>query len=92
MQARTTLLEAWREKKSDHAQLVDPYLDELLLVQQEGYLGEYVGYHLRQRSWTVPGTLRLRTYRRWLADTLPGHKPETRLIGTWNYKERVASP
>ena len=92
LRARESLLEAWREHKARDPLAADTYLDEFLLVQYEGYLGEYVATHLRRRHWSVPRDLKLRDYRRWHRKSIPTHEPETRITGTWNYASVVSAP
>jgi len=87
--ARRLLADAWREKAG--MSVADPYLDELLLVDEAGYLEEYVATELRRRDWTIPGELETRTYRRWMRSTLPEHAPETRITGSWNYARNVSA-
>jgi hypothetical protein len=87
--ARRLLADAWREKAGLSAQ--DPYLDDLLMVDEAGYLEEYVAAEFRKRDWMLPGGLETRAYRRWMRSTLPGHDPETRITGSWNYARNVSA-
>ena len=87
--ARRLLADSWREKAG--LSVADRYLDELLVVDDAGFLGEYVATEFRKRDWTIPGDLETRTYRRWMRSTLPGHEPETRITGSWNYARNVSA-
>lgn len=87
--ARRLLADSWREKGWLAAE--DPYLDDLLIVDDAGFLEEYVAVELARRHWSVPGDLEKRAYRRWMQSTLPGHEPETRITGSWNYARNVSA-
>lgn len=91
LRAREHLVEAWKEKDCDARPCGDPYLDALVLVEARGYLPHYVARHFRRRGWDIPDGLDLSSYRRWERRALPGHEPETRLAGAWNYRHRVTS-
>lgn len=87
--ARRHLLESWRERTSLQPELSDPYLDDLVTVEEAGFLDEYVADNFRRRGWSLPNDLELREYRRWLSVQLPDHEAETRLVGSWNYAKNV---
>lgn len=89
--ARRHLLESWQERKALQPSLANDYLDDLLLVDEAGFLDEHVSRHFRQRNDATSVSPGMREYRRWLAATLPGHRPETRLVGSWNYARNVAA-
>ena len=89
--ARRHMLETWREKKLGNPLLANAYLDDLVLVDEAGFLQEHVARHFGRRNWSKPHTLALRDYRRWQARQLPDLEPETRLIGSWNYANRVSA-
>ena len=88
--SRRLLADAWRENAGLVA--ADVYLDELLIVDDAGYLEEYVASTFRRRHWTLPDDLDRRGYRRWMHDTLPDHAPETLITGSWGYLHRSSSP
>lgn len=88
--SRRLLADAWRENAGLLAE--DPYLDELLIVDDAGYLEEYVAEAFRRRHWTLPDDLDRRGYRRWMRATLPDHRPETLITGSWNYARKASSP
>ena len=87
--ARRHLLETWQEQRGDSPVSVDPYLDDLLLVQQAGFLDEYVAHYLRRKSWRLPADMQAEAFDDWRREFLRGHKPQTRLTGSWNYAEKV---
>jgi hypothetical protein len=87
--AREHLLETWQEQHSDSQATDAEYLDDLLLVQQAGYLDEYVAHYLRRKSWQLPAEIDTQAFDKWRREFLRNHKPQTRLIGSWNYAEKV---
>jgi len=87
--ARRHLLESWQEKRPPGG---DEYLDDLLGVRDAGYLPEYVASHYRRPGWTLPGDLDMAGFRAYRAAHLGGHRPEKRLVGSWNYARNVRSP
>lgn len=87
--ARRHLLETWLEQRGDDPAGSDPYLDDLLLVQEAGFLEEYVAHYLRRKSWQLPPEIQARAFDEWRREYLRGHKPQTRLTGSWNYAEKV---
>ena len=91
LSARQVLLETWREKQALDAAVSDSYLDDLDIVDDAGFLPEYVARHFAKRGWELPGDLNTRTYSDWAHDVIPGHRPETRIIGSWNYARNVSS-
>jgi hypothetical protein len=82
LRARRRLLDSWRENR----ERADPYLDTLLAVSQAGFLDEYVVYYFGRDSWQVPAEVDLDAFRDWRRSRLRGHKPETRLVGSWGYR------
>jgi hypothetical protein len=83
--ARQHLLETWEVQRHEH-RAADPYLDTLLRVRQSGYLDEYTVHYFGRASWLVPAEVRIDEFERWRRTQLPQHKPQTRLIGSWNYR------
>lgn len=88
LMAREHLVETWQEQGSDEP-AVDAYLDDLLRVQQAGFLGEYVAHYFGRKSWQIPADLQAMAFDDWRRRDLRGHKPQTRLIGSWNYAKNV---
>jgi hypothetical protein len=81
--ARRHLVEAWEEHRAGAS---DPYLDDLLAVRDAGFLDEYTVFYFGHSGWAVPGEVRVADFRRWRKSHLQGHRPQTRLIGSWNYR------
>jgi hypothetical protein len=93
LMARQHLVETWQERTVDvEATEENPdaeYLDELQRVDEAGYLDEYVAFYFGRKSWVLPDDLQLSAFSEWRRNALRGHKPQTRLIGSWNYAKNV---
>ena len=92
--ARRHLVETWAGNRSaDHRSADHPahdaYLDTLATVHRAGYLDEYVFRFLAPENGSVPDGLDLAAFKRWQRVNLAGHKPETRITGSWNYAHVV---
>ena len=85
--ARKHLVETWDEQRTEHPGVSDVYLDQLLLVRDAGFLDEYTVHHFARRNWQVPVEVDVADYIRWQRKHLRRHKPETRIIGSWGYRE-----
>ena len=84
--ARRHLVEAWEMQRAEHPSARDAYLDELLEVRDAGYLDEYVVRYFGKRHWQVPVEVQIDRFKAWQRQNLRGHKPVTRIIGSWNYR------
>lgn len=84
--ARWRLVEAWEAQVAEHKGATDDYLDELLRVRDAGFLDEYTVYYFGKDHWQVPAEVRIDDFRAWQRQNLRGHKPQTRIIGSWNYR------
>jgi len=85
--ARRHLVDAWAEQRTRNPNISDPYLDALLEVRDAGFLDEYTVRYFGRPDWHVPAEVDLRSYRRWEQHHLHHHRPQTRLIGSWNYRQ-----
>ncbi len=83
--ARRHLVVAWEEKRAIDATIRDDYLDTLSEVYDAGFLAEYTAHYLGKKHWTLPEGIRLQEFSGWRRDNLRGHRPKTRLLGSWNY-------
>ena len=92
--AREALVERWDALGGEPVVAAEPvlqspgaqYLDELRLVSEAGYLGEYVWLYFGERAWRKPDELALAAFRRWRKKELPrDHEAQTRIIGSWGY-------
>ena len=85
--ARQHLVETWEQQRAEHAGATDDYLDQLLMVRDAGYLDEYTVRYFGRSDWQVPAEVDVDGFRRWQREHLRRHKPETRIIGSWGYRE-----
>ena len=83
--ARRLLIDTWDEKRALDPSISERYLDDLSKVRNAGYLDEYVVRYFGKRDWQVPAEVNVGEFRDWQREYLRGHKPETRIIGSWNY-------
>lgn len=89
LMARRHLLESWSEQQLEYPGIRDEYLDSLERVRAAGFLDEYVVYHFASAGWIVPADVDAAGFQTWQRQHLPGHRAMTRIIGSWNYSERV---
>lgn len=87
--ARQLLLDSWQEHRRADAAVSDPYLDQLASVREAGFLDEYVVRYFARPSWQVPAEVDVDKFRRWQRTNLKRHRPQTRIIGSWNYAGNV---
>ena len=80
-------VETWEEQRAEHTGITDPYLDSLLQVRNAGYLDEYTVRYFGRHDWTVPAEVHVDSFQQWQARHLDDHRPETRIIGSWNYRD-----
>ena len=86
--ARRHLVDAWREQRLEDGTIRDRYLDDLVRVTDAGFLDEYTVHYFGRRTWQVPAEVRVDDFRRWRTRHLRRHKPQTRIIGSWGYRQR----
>ena len=84
--ARRHLLDAWERQRAEHPQASDHYLDTLLIVRDAGFLDEYTVRYFGRDHWQVPAEVGLGEFHDWQRQHQPRHRPQTRLIGSWNYR------
>jgi hypothetical protein len=80
------LVEAWEAQRTEHEGATDSYLDDLLRVRDAGFLDEYTVHYFGKKHWQVPAEVRVDDFREWQRRNLRKHKPQMRLIGSWNYR------
>ena len=85
--ARRHLADAWREQDTGEFSPADAYLDVLIEVQDAGYLREYTAHYFGDSQWQVPADLDVDAFSRWRRRHLAGHRPETRLVGYWGFRQ-----
>ena len=89
--ARQHLLNAWEEHSLGNQGITDEYLDALGDVRHAGFLAEYTTHYLGRRDWQHPEGLRTSEFRRWRRQHLRGHRPETRVTGSWNFGASIGA-
>lgn len=89
MTARKHLLETWDEQVDSEPSARDDYLETLAAVQEAGHLDEYVVYYFGTPAWQVPAEVDMAAFREWQRRYLRNHKASTRIVGSWNYRDRV---
>ena len=85
--AREHLLDTWETQREEHADAADPYLDTLRRVRRAGFLDEYTVHYFGEPDWRVPAEVRVDDFHHWQRGNLERHRPQTRLIGSWNYRK-----
>lgn len=86
--SRLHLVNAWQEKRQIDPSISDPYLDVLSDVQYAGFLAEYTVEYFGKKEWVLPEGLRADAFRLWRKGKLRGHRPKTRITGSWNFRDR----
>jgi len=86
--ARRHLVDTWEAQRQEHEGVTDPYLDSLIAVREAGFLDEYTVHYFGRKQWQVPAEVQVDEFRRWQRKNLRHHRPETRLIGSWGYRQR----
>ena len=87
LKARRALLLRWEEARGS----TDAYLDTLAAVGAAGFLEEYVAVYLGRGGWQLPDDADFDAFDEWRRTHLRGHRPETRLMGSWSYGGGVAA-
>ncbi len=90
--ARNNLVDAWAEQRAEEPDIANDYLDTLLAVREAGFLDEYTTYYFRRDGWQIPVEVDLDAFSNWRARHLKHHRPQTRIVGSWNYKRTSARP
>jgi hypothetical protein len=85
VKARSHLVDAWQEQRIRDEHAEDVYLDALLAVRHAGFLDEYVVHYFGKPYWDVLVMLDEAGFSDYRRLQLRGHRPETRLIGSWGY-------
>lgn len=88
--ARNVLVDAWAERQAENPGIRDDYLDGLLAVRRAGYLGEYTAYFFQRDTWHVSGEVNMNAFGDWRRQHLRRHRPQTRIIGYWSYRDSSA--
>lgn len=75
--ARTKTVSTYRNLKARDLELDVRYFNELVLVDEAGFMREYVWLYLRQPTWKEPPELKLADFEQWSRANLVGHRPQT---------------
>ena len=75
--AREGCVHLWRKLKLQDGRM-DDYLDDLLAIQQSGFIREYVWLYFGEPDWSKPDNLRLLDFDQWQRLHLKSHTPETK--------------
>jgi len=89
LKSRRHLVNAWLEKQTQNQEITDKYLDILAQVQDAGFLGEYTARFFGKKHWQLPEGLRVAEFQVWRKANLRRHQPQTRIIGSWNFKRKM---
>jgi len=87
--ARRHLLDTWQEQHATYPDAHDRYLDSLAAIRAAGWLDEYVVRFHGRRGWRPPDGTDLRAFRDWRRRHYPALRPQTRIVGSWNYARNV---
>jgi len=90
--ARMHLLDAWDDQRRQNPAARDAYLDTLFAVREAGFLDEYTAHYFGADHWQVPVEVDLPAFDDWRRQQLRGHRPVTRLVGSWAYKRQPYEP
>lgn len=83
--ARNILIDAWTERRAKDPAVSDEYLDDLLAVREAGFVDEYTANYFARENWQVPVEVDVEAFAEWRHRHLRGHRPQTRLIGSWGF-------
>ena len=86
LKSRRHLATTWDEKRQLDQSISDHYLDALSEVQYAGFLAEYTLRYFGRKGWETPDGLRTPEFRAWQRQHLAHHRPKTRIVGSWNYR------
>ena len=81
IESRKNLAQVWLELCQNDPSFHDKYLDELVIIYQNGYLNEYVSLYFDHIDWKVDkDKLRMNDFMKWANENISQHKPETSAI------------
>jgi len=86
---RRHLVETWQEQRMQHGGVANAYLDTLATLHDAGWLDEYVAHYHGEPRWELPESIDTGAFHTWRRQHHPSFRPETRLIGSWNYAHNV---
>lgn len=78
LSARSTATQIYRELKAADSKLAIGYFEDLVRIDNAGFLPEYVWVYLHQDTWkTAPEPERLKLFDEWRSSQLTDHKSQT---------------
>ena len=83
--ARQLLLDTWERKMAQNPEIHNDYLETLTAIREAGFLDEYTVHYYGDEVWQVPIEVDVDKFVAWKRENLGRHKPEKRIIGSWNY-------
>ena len=83
------LLDTWERKLEKNPDIRDDYLETLWAIREAGYLDEYTVLYYGDEAWQVPIEVNVPKFVEWSKNNLGHHKPQKRVIGSWNYAEEI---
>ena len=73
--ARSEAATVWKKLREDGSVDADKDLDALWVINDSGFMKEYLWVYLKRDSFQNPGNLRLEEFRQWAAQILQQHQP-----------------
>ena len=83
--ARMLLLDTWERRMAKNPEIHDDYLETLTAIREAGFLDEYTVHYYGDDVWQVPIEVDVDEFVAWKRENLGRHRPEKRIIGSWNY-------
>ena len=83
--ARMLLLDTWERRMARNPEIHNDYLETLTAIREAGFLDEYTVHYYGDDVWQVPIEVDVDEFVVWKRENLGRHKPEKRIIGSWNY-------
>lgn len=87
--ARMLLVDTWERKLEQNPEIRDDYLETLAAIREAGFLDEYTVLYFGDDVWQVPIEVNVDEFISWQREHFAGHRPQKRVIGSWNYASEV---
>jgi hypothetical protein len=75
--ARKAVAQIYRESRQSDDRIDLPYFSTLVMVDDAGFIPEYIWVYLRNKAWAEPSRLRLSEFEKWRERHLQGHTGQT---------------
>lgn len=92
LKGREHLVDAWLEHRASGGDHEDAYLDDLATVREAGFLDEYTAHYFAKDERRRSQTFDWKGFERWRGRHLKRHRPQTRLVGYWGYRQGSEAP